>query len=43
MWAAMLACAISSLTQELAGTDRGNGRGHSRGQEMMAAGVSSPA
>lgn len=27
MWAALLACAISSWTQELAGIDRGNGRG----------------
>jgi hypothetical protein len=27
MWAALLACAISSWTQELAGLDRGNGRG----------------
>ena len=27
MWAALLACAISAWTQELAGIDRGNGRG----------------
>lgn len=27
VWAALLACAISSWTQELAGIDRGNGRG----------------
>ena len=27
MWAALLACAISSWTQELTGIDRGNGRG----------------
>jgi hypothetical protein len=27
MWAALLACAISSWTQELAGIDRGSGRG----------------